>query len=213
MGHGDVRDAGGGAHPGDGVEHREIALTYLLDDALNAVRDHYLMGDGDGLLYAAYDVSADNGVARGERGNEVPFLFPVEGGYVYAPGYGIARQRSYGLEGALDTVVDVLQKSRPELNGKGSAGGHHLRAGTESRRFLIDLNGGSVAGHGEYLALQSLAADLDDVGHAGVRKTLGHDERAGNLDYFTAHIVFSISPLTGRQIIVCLRLRRVPPWS
>ena len=64
------------------------------------------------------------------------------------------------------------------------------RAGAEPARLLIDLDGGAASRHIQMISpISRFVADADDVGHVGRFQSIGHDQRAGYLDYF-AHTTF-----------------------
>ncbi len=173
---------------GDRLLDGELARLYRADDAGDAVGNEDAVLDGGRLLHGADDIPSDDTIAYVEQGLEFPFLIAVERGDEDAAGYRMARDGAYLLQRALDAVVYVLQQAGPELDGKRAPRRYDLGAGAESARLLIDLYGGAVARHVEYLADKLLFADADDVRDVGVHEALSYDQRARDLSYLTTHI-------------------------
>ena len=154
-----------------------------------AVRYHDAVQDGFRLRDGAEHVAASDGAADGSGGREGPLLFTRQGRGLHAAGDVWPLQAHDLLERALDAVIDVADEAGAELHGQRRAGAHDLRAGAEPARLLIDLDGGAASRHIQNLSDQPLFADADDVGHVGRFQSIGHDQRAGYLDYF-AHTTF-----------------------
>ena len=171
----------------DGIRHGEAALFHGQQGAAQSGGHHYLMGDRAGLLHGADNVAAGELIPRLRGGNEVPLLAAVERGNVGAAADARAGHLAYLGQGALDTVIDILQHAGPELNGHGHARCLDHRAGAEAGGLLINLNGGLVSAHIKYLAYKSLGAHAHNVGYVRVAQALCNHKRARNFDDSSAH--------------------------
>ena len=152
-----------------------------------------------GLLHGAQHIAAGDLVARFGHGIELPFLFPVQGGHLYAAGQVVAPRLFHdAFQRTLDTVVNIFDDTGAQLHGHGRAGGLHRRAGAQAGGLLIDLDGRGVAVHGEDLTDQALLSHPDHVGHIGVLQPGGHHQRAGDFDDFSAQIDSTFFHVGGR---------------
>ena len=171
----------------DGVGHGEATRLYGQQGAAHFGGHHDLVGYRAGLLHGTDDVAAGELIARLCGGNEVPLLASVERGNVGAAADCRAGHLAYLGQGALDTVIDILQHAGPELNGHGHARCLDHRAGAEAGGLLINLNGCLISAHVKYLAYKSLGAHAHNVGHVRVAQALRNHKRPRNFDDSSAH--------------------------
>ena len=198
----------------------------LLNDpghfALDAVGDHDLVQDGAGLLDSAQHIAGADLIAGLCHGDKLPFLAAVQGRHVGASRDAVAAHGAHLGQRALNTVIDIVQHAGSKLDGHGHTGGLDRGAGAQAGGFLVDLDGGGVAGHIQDLADQALRAHAHNVGDVGVCQALGHDKRSGYLGNCSAHYFppsarhlqsASGNFVYGREISLpeCWCRRRVPP--
>ena len=168
---------------------RELAGANLLHLTGDTVGHHDLLLDDRGLLDRAEDVTGDELVALGDRGDELPLFLLVQGRDLHSPAQEVAVGDLHDLvQGALDAVVDRADEAGAQLDGERHVGRNDGLAGPEALRLLVDLDGGLVPVNLNDLADQLLVADTDDVEHVRVAHAGGNDQRSGHfLDYSRAH--------------------------
>ncbi len=164
---------------------REAALVYLFDLARYPVRHGYPVLYDLVLPDRADDVARLHVVAFFDDGHELPFLFAVDGGRANAASDTLARQRVQLFERTLYAVVNTAYKTRSELDGERLFRRFDRLARAEHARFLIDLNGRSVAAKLYDLADKSHIRDLYDVVHLDVLHAVRHYQRSAYLDYLS----------------------------
>ena len=125
---------------GDYVCDDVLACVQADDLAGHAVGHHYLVEYGAGLLHGAEHVARDDSVARLCDGDEVPLLLAVERGNVGAAGDGVAGDGAHLGQGALDSVIDIVEHTRAKLNGHWHTGSFNDGAGAKAGGLFINLN-------------------------------------------------------------------------
>ena len=178
-----------GGQGGNGLRHIKGTALDVLDGALQVGGHHDFVEHNGSLGHGADDVAAGDLVAGLGGGGEVPLLLPIHGGNLHAAGDVGAHLLHDLLQRTLDTVVDALNHAGSKLHAHRSAGGDHVGSGAQAGGLLIDLDGGGVALHGQDLADQTLGSHADHVGHIGVRKSRGDNQRSGNFNNFSAQIL------------------------
>ena len=163
---------------GNGLRYGEVAAIDAHEPAAQVGRHHYLVKYGARFLDRADNVAAGELIALLRRGHKAPLFAPVERGDVGAAAYGGAGKLAYLRQGALDTVVDVFQHTRSELDRHRHTGGFDHGARSETRGLLIDLYRGAVAGHVKYLAYKSVGTYAHDVGNVRIAQPLRNYKRA-----------------------------------
>ena len=165
----------------------EFAAADPLHGALLDRRgDHDLVEDGGRLLHGAEHVAGDELIALLRRRDEVPDLLAVERRNAHAAGDRLAGEIADLRQGTLDAVIDIFEHAGPELHAQRHTGRHDLGAGAKAGGLFVDLNGGAASGHIQYLADQVLFADTDNVRYVGVLQTVGHHQRSGYFNHFSA---------------------------
>ena len=157
---------------GNGLGYGKVAALDAQKLAAHVGRHHYFVQNGAGFLNGADNVAACKLIAlvRGRR--ECPLFLAVERRNVGAAAYGRAGQLADLRQWALDTVVDILQHTRSELDGHRHARAFNLRARSEAGGLLIDLDRRAVARHIKYLAYKSVGTDTHNVGNVRVAQSL-----------------------------------------
>ena len=128
------------------------------------------------------------------HGDEVPHGGAAQGGDVHAAGDGLAGEGADLGQGALDTVVNIFHHAGPELHAHGHAGGGDLGAGAKAGGLLVDLDGGSAAGHVQDLADQLLLANTYHIGDVSIFQTVRRHQRAGYFNNSTAQKILTFFP-------------------
>ena len=157
-----------------------------------------------GFLYITENVASGNFIADLDGRFERPLLFMVKPGHINASGNIRSGHLTDNIQRALDTVIDVGNKTRSELAGQRLAGGVDLVARTDAGGLFIYLNGGVVASYFNDFADQLILADADDVGNVRFSHTGRHDKRTGNLyyrscDHYNSTLLFA-HPGSGARI-------------
>ena len=153
---------------GDG----KAAGLYGYQRAAHLGRHHYFVQNCAGLLNGAEHIAAGELISYLGNGSELPLLFTVKRRDINTSADGGAYALSDFGQWSLNTVIDIFQHTRSELNGHRHTGAFNYRSGTDTRGLLINLNGGHVSGHIQDFSDKSLGADTDDIGYVGVSQAL-----------------------------------------
>ena len=146
----------------------EVHLNHLLlnvvvasggnvgDDTAGPRGEHDTMLDKRVFKHDAVYVSCRDAVPDLERGwVELPLLGDVEGWDCYSSGdEAVTACHCDCLEGALDSIKDVVEDAWAELNGKGLLGSRDEVADAETSSLLVDLRerGEAMSGEEERLS-------------------------------------------------------------
>ena len=172
----------GGGQDCDDLFDRVVAFRDGLDGAALEVRGyHDLVVDNVRFLNGTDDVTGHDGVACSDAGDEVPFLFTVQGRDFDTSLEVVPDHRADVLQRSLDTVVNCSNEAGPELYAQRSTGRHDFRAGAKSRSLFVDLDGRTVFVHFDNLTNQSLLANTNNVVHVGVPHAVSDDQGACDL--------------------------------
>ncbi|CDC63125.1 unknown [Clostridium sp. CAG:448] len=157
-----------------------------------------------GLLYRSQDIPAAHLVLIGNGRRKVPALLTGERRLVNAFGDIGAVFLADDLQGALNAVINVFDQSGSQFDRKRGTCGNHPVAASDASRFLIDLNGGTVAVHFNDLADQTRVAHAHHVEHIGFPHALRDHQRPGNLQNLSLnHMLSPISsfsfPFSGHE--------------
>ncbi len=150
---------GSGNTDGPVLDHGELMLNALFvpddcddigDNMLAELNAHDLSGDtggnhdlvedSAGLLHRAEHIAGAYLIAGIGDGHKIPLFLAVERGDIDAAADAVAGLGAHLGQGALDTVIDIVQHTRSKLNGHGHTGGFHNGAGAKAGGLLVDLN-------------------------------------------------------------------------
>ena len=163
---------------GNGLRYGEVAALDAQKLAAHVGRHHYFVQNGACFLNGTDNVAACKLIALVCGRRECPLFLAVERRNVGAAAYGRAGQLADLRQWALDTVVDILQHTRSELDGHRHARAFDLRARSEAGGLLIDLDRRAVARHIKYLAYKSVGTDTHNVGYVCVAQSLRDYKRS-----------------------------------
>ena len=190
--HGHLVDVPAVGQSRDRLGDVEVTLGDLVDHAFDPVGYHDLVQDDGGLLDHAQDVARLHGLAHVLDGHEVPQFVVVEIGDLHAADDTVAEALGDLVQRTLDAVEDALDQTGSELHRQGHTRADHLVAHAQSRRLLVDLDGGAIVTQLDDLADQPVFAYLDDVVDLGVGHAFRHDQRSGYFYDFASHYLSSL---------------------
>ena len=131
----------------------------------------------------SYNIARPHLCPVGHRGLELPFLLAVEAGHCASPAHELSFGLDERVQRPLDTVVNALDQSGPELDAQGRFGIDHRLARPHPRRLLIDLDRGVIAPQFNDLAYQVQLTYANDIVHPGACHAVCNHDRTCNLDY------------------------------
>ena len=191
----------------------------LGNDARFSGRHHDFVADGFSFGNISVNIAAGDHIAIGKRRLKIPTALAGQGRFVH-PALDIRPVFiAQNLQRALNTVINIGQKPRPQFHRKRRAGGNHTVAPAKAGRFFVNLNGRAVAVHLNDFADQTVFADPNHIKKVRRAHSLGHDQRAGNFQNFSFYhfLPFPSSSLkrmsapTARTT-ASRRLRTPMPW-